>query len=99
MARSKVGLLKAKMGVREPTRQDSPMLPQPPPSVNVKKTELALGRVELPITQSVMTTARKPAVWMKKAKIWTCASFWEKTELKRIAIVTTRMMRSVSCQR
>lgn len=65
------GLLKANMGVKEPMRQERPMLPQPPPSVKVKKTELALGRVELPITQRVMTTAKKPAVWMKKAKIWT----------------------------
>src|SRR3954468_6778319 len=92
------GPIRLKIGESIPTRHESPTLPHPPPSVNVKKTSLAdctLG----PLTHSGTNTATNPAKCSTNATISTAGNARYNTVFSTMHTVIIAITSNVRCHR
>ena len=85
------------VGLMIPTRQASPVLPQPPASVNCVKTSEVVERGAK--TQSGIMMAKKPRTWRMRTRPSTNGNRLARSVLKISHIMTTAILSKVPCHR
>lgn len=84
-------------GVSNPTMNDSPLDDHPPKLVRVPKTSDAEPRGDN--THNVMSTAKKPRMWMIRTAPSTIGNLLARKELNMMQKATTAMTNKVPCHR
>ena len=85
------------MGVKRPIMADKPIVGHPPPFEKVIRASVAVARGER--THKVITTARKPIIWMHRTMLSTTGSLLARAVLNITQNAVIAQTSKVPCQR